>query len=262
MNKLRLKTGLLIVLEGIDGAGKTTQAAQLHDRLSEAGWDVVRTKEPTDGRWGKMLRASAQTGRLSPEEELKYFIEDRREHVDTLINPALAAGKIVIVDRYYFSTAAYQGARGLDPEAILQQNETFAPPPHLLILLEVDPSIGVRRIRQRGDKENLFEAESSLRAVAEVFKKIERPYLLRVDGHLSAADITHGLLELLHAGPLSTQPSLGQSDQPTTGNVWLALWKASQSTTEKKSHLRDKAPTNPRRGNADRKRVRSGGGAK
>jgi len=172
------------------------------------------------------LRASAQTGRLSPQEELEYFIKDRKQHVETLLEPALKKGKIVIVDRYYFSTAAYQGARGLDPDELLRLNEAFAPQPDLLVLLDVDPSIGVRRIRQRGDRENLFEAESSLHAVAQVFKRINRPYLLRIDGTLPMDDITHGLLEKLHAGPLSTVRPQG-FDEPTTGDLWLELARLS-----------------------------------
>ena len=71
------------------------------------------------GRWGKELRESAQTGRRSIEEELELFLKDRREHVNELILPRLRQGCVVIVDRYYFSTAAYEGARGLDPPAPL-----------------------------------------------------------------------------------------------------------------------------------------------
>lgn len=222
MKKRRLEKGLLVVFEGIDGAGKTTQAERLHTLLEQDGWDVIRTKEPTDGEWGQKLRASAQTGRLSPDQELDYFIKDRKQHVEQRLNPALAQGRVVIVDRYYFSTAAYQGARGMDPDELLRLNESFAPPPDLLVLLEVEPSIGIRRIRQRGDRENLFEAESSLRAVAKVFKQIDRPYLHRVDGTLTIDAITHGLLEKLYAGPLSTiaRQSL---DSPTTGDLWMEL---------------------------------------
>src|SRR5206468_12564349 len=121
------------------------------------------------------LRESASTGRLAPAEELHAFLEDRREHVATLIRPALAAGKVVIVDRYYFSTAAYQGARGQDPDELIRINEEFAPKPDLLVLLVVTPQQGIARIGQRGDAGNLFEREEDLAKSAAIFARLEAP---------------------------------------------------------------------------------------
>ena len=181
---IQLPTGILIAVEGIDGAGKTTQARALRDRLQAAGLDVLLTKEPTDGPWGRKLRASAQDGRLSPAEELE------------------AACKVVIVDRYYFSSAAYQGARGMSPEAILAENEAFAPQPDLLVLLDVPAAAGVARIRARGDKENLFEHEELLQRSGEIFRAIDRPYLLVVDGLQPPEEITNQVLARLRLGPL------------------------------------------------------------
>ncbi len=109
--------GILIVFDGIDGGGKTTQAKLLADILTAAGETVVLSKEPTDGPWGKQLRASATTGRMSLADELHAFTEDRKQHVTNLIAPALARGEIVILDRYFYSTIAYQGARGTVPHA-------------------------------------------------------------------------------------------------------------------------------------------------
>ena len=86
--------GFLMVIEGIDGAGKTTQADRIQSALQGLGFTVVRTKEPTAGRWGKLLRDSALTGRLSMEEEVETFIKDRREHVENLILPELRAGHV------------------------------------------------------------------------------------------------------------------------------------------------------------------------
>ena len=175
--------GLLVAFEGIDGAGKTTQARLLEERLRARGVEVVRTKEPTDGPWGRKLRASAAGGRLSPAAELEAFLEDRRQHVAELIAPSLARGAVVIVDRYYFSTVAYQGARGLDPQALLAANEAFAPPPDLLFLVEASPQVGLLRIARRGDRANLFEEEANLTRVAAIFAGIDRPYLRRLDGN-------------------------------------------------------------------------------
>src|SRR6266550_1777 len=111
--------GFLLVLEGIDGAGKSTLLHKLAEYCAGRGLAVVVSKEPTDGPWGRKLRESAQSGRLSLEEELELFLKDRAEHVKGLILPALSEGKVVLLDRYYLSTAAYQGARGADPVRIL-----------------------------------------------------------------------------------------------------------------------------------------------
>ena len=150
-----MRHGLFIVIEGIDGTGKSTHARRLGGWFESQGRVVVLSREPTDGPWGKKLRESAATGRLSPEDELEYFLNDRRQHVTEIIAPALAAGKVVILDSYYFSTMAYQGARGFDPAEIRRRNEEFAPVPDLLLILdlEVDHSAAAhrrpRRLRQR-----------------------------------------------------------------------------------------------------------------
>ena len=147
-NSLEAK-GYLIVIEGIDGTGKSTQATMLAEALRKSGREVVQSFEPTNGPWGKKLRDSATTGRLSIEDELEYFINDRREHVEQLIIPTIKSGGIVILDRYYFSTMAYQGARGIDPEVIRVKNETFAPQPDTLIILDLDVDIALQRIGVR-----------------------------------------------------------------------------------------------------------------
>ena len=124
-----MSQGLFIVIEGIDGTGKSTQSKRLAEWFRSRGREVVLSREPTDGPWGKKLRESATTGRLSAEEELECFLNDRREHVEMSIKPALAEGKVVILDRYYFSTMAYQGARGFDPVEIRRRNEAFGRSP-------------------------------------------------------------------------------------------------------------------------------------
>ena len=174
-------SGFLLVLEGIDGGGKSTQAKLVQERVESRGVRVLRTKEPTDGRWGKILRDSAVTGRLSLEEEVELFMKDRREHVEGELLPALREGTTVIVDRYYFSTAAYQGARGLDPQELIRRNEEFAPEPDLLVLLDVEVAQGLDRVRGRGDRANFFEQTEALRRVRDIFLSIDKPYLLKLD---------------------------------------------------------------------------------
>lgn len=195
-------SGFLIAIEGIDGAGKTTQAHFIQDELMSRGFQVMRTKEPTTGQWGQVLRDSALTGRLSIEEEVEAFIKDRREHVTEKIMLALLNGMVVIVDRYYFSTAAYQGARGVDPQELLRRNEEFAPEPDLLILLDVDPKVGLKRIRTRGDRANLFEQNNTLRRAREIFLQHQKAVsfqgrrqlnLARGPPHVARAGVRHAM---------------------------------------------------------------------
>jgi dTMP kinase len=176
--------GRLVALEGLDGSGKTTQLPDLAAALAAAGHDVVATREPTDGVWGRRIRAMARSGELvAPEEELRWFFEDRRAHVRETIAPALAEGRWVVTDRYYLSTVAYQGARGLDWRAILAQSEAEFPPPDLALIFEVSPEVGLARVRARGAAaEPAFERADFLARVAAIFAAIDRPYVRRVDG--------------------------------------------------------------------------------
>lgn len=172
--------GLFIVIEGIDGTGKSTQAKRLGEWLTAQGREVVLSREPTAGPWGKKLRESAATGRLSPEDELQYFLNDRRQHVEELIAPSLAAGKVVILDRYYFSTMAYQGARGFDPAEIRRKNEAFAPVPDLLLIMDLDVDSALERIGARGDTANEFEKRENLERCREIFLSLKDEGFVRV----------------------------------------------------------------------------------
>ena len=204
------RRGVLVAFEGIDGAGKTTQVRLLEARLRNDGIPFISTKEPTQGSWGQKIRSSAQSGRMSPADELDAFVRDRREHVAGLIEPSLAAGKVVIVDRYYLSTVAYQGARGLDPAALLALN-SFAPAPDVLIILDVEPSLGLQRIRQRGDRADLFELEEELAKARAIFRALDLPGLHLIDGTLPIeslhADISAAVLSAWHQPSAATQRS-------------------------------------------------------
>jgi dTMP kinase len=126
----------------------------------------------------------ARSGKpLAAESELRWFVEDRRVHVAEVIAPALRAGQIVLTDRYYLSTVAYQGARGLDYEQILADSEAEFPIPDLVVLLEIDPQDGLDRVHARGlGLEGVFEQRDFLARVAAVFDRVSRPYLERVPG--------------------------------------------------------------------------------
>lgn len=194
-----MKAGCLIAFEGLDGSGKSTQAARLVAVLREAGHEVVLTREPTDGPHGRRIREMARAGgAVAPEEELRCFVADRREHVARLIRPSLEAGAIVVTDRYFLSTVAYQGARGLDPARLLDESEREFPLPSLALLLEISPSAGLARVGTRhGDSEPLFEDEVFLSRVAAVFASLERPYLVRVDGAAPEETVHRRILALV-----------------------------------------------------------------
>lgn len=187
-----MKRGRLLVFEGLDGCGKTTQVEALCAALRAAGQDVLRTGEPTDGPSGRRIREMARSGRaVAAAEELRWFVEDRRAHVAELIEPALAAGRLVVSDRYTLSTVAYQGARGLDWKALLAESEAEFPVPDLVLLLEIDPDAGLARVEARGgQREGVFEERARLACVAEIFRAIERPYVERIDA-TPPRDVVH-----------------------------------------------------------------------
>lgn len=194
-----MQKGWLIVFEGIDGAGKSTQADLLARAFEAEGRTVVSTREPTDGPHGARIRSlSGQGAAVSLEEELEYFIEDRKEHVRDVITPALGRGEVVISDRYYLSNVAYQGARGLSPAEVLERNEALFPHPSAAVLLETPPRQAVARVEKRGEALNLaYESEDFLVRVAEIYAEIDRPYLVRVRGDRSPADVHHDVIGAL-----------------------------------------------------------------
>lgn len=178
----RTRRGRLIVFEGTDGTGKSTQLKLLHRGLAQQGLPVVSTREPTDGAFGRQIRnLYVNRHQYSREEELELFLADRREHVRDFLQPNLDLGKIILCDRYYFSTAAYQGALGLDPEEILRRN-AFAPEPDLVLLFQAPLWLSIERITNgRGDTLNRFEQREFLEKVAAIFAAIDRPCIRRID---------------------------------------------------------------------------------
>ena len=183
---MSLKKGFLVVFEGIDGAGKTTQAGLLFDNLIRRGFSVVLSKEPTDDTiHGLKIKKLAEGERTdtTPTDEYSLFLNDRKIHVENVIKPALIEKKIVILDRYYFSNIAYQGALGLDPQKIKKDNESFAPKPEVVFFLRMPAHIGIRRIQKsRPEKPNLFEQEDYLTKVERVFESMKENYIVDING--------------------------------------------------------------------------------
>lgn len=192
----RAKKGLFIVFEGIDGSGKTTQARMLADYLASRGVRVLLTSEPSDGPVGTHIRSL--TTRPEPEAEALLFTEDRRDHLNRTILPALAQGVTVICDRYVYSSAAYQGARGLDPESILAENSAFALPADVTFLIEIDVDSALARIGEgRENQFTQFEVRSDLEKVDTIYRSLTDPFIIRINGEGSAEQVQKLILEEL-----------------------------------------------------------------
>lgn len=178
-----MKRGILIVFEGIDGSGKSTQLRRTAALLRARGLDILETGEPTKGLWGRKIREMARTtDRVPRETELAWFIKDRREHMRDVVGPALAAGRVVLCDRSYFSTVAYQGARGFDPATLLADSQAEFGRPDLVLFFDIDPEDGLARVAARGGEvEPVFEELNYLERVAEIFRSLEVPERVRID---------------------------------------------------------------------------------
>jgi dTMP kinase len=168
------RKGYFFVLEGIDGSGKTSACKILLERLRHDGFDTVYLREPTtESPWGKEIRQRSPKGELSPSEELELFIKDREWHIQNKIIPALVAGQIILMDRYFFATGAYQsGVTGIPWKEILRMNreDIHAPEPDIIFILDVDAETGLARATGRENKANLqFEKIDRLIGVRQVY---------------------------------------------------------------------------------------------
>lgn len=167
---LPLTTNRFIVLDGVNGAGKSTVLRHLVAALTARGFTVTATFEPGDTALGREIRPlllDPKRERPTPMSELFLFAADRAEHVAKTIRPALQRGDYVVSDRYYYSTEAFQGyGRGLDRAAIqsINLNAIDGMVPALVILLDLDPQVGLERTRTRRSithsPDDAFETET------------------------------------------------------------------------------------------------------
>ena len=192
--------GWLIAFEGIDGTGKSTQCKEMEVYLKKIGIPVSRFREPTDGFWGQKIRKMLTVGRgdITREEELSWFIEDRREDVENNITPSLNADKVVLLDRYYYSTAAYQGALGLDPDSILRENENFAPIPDRAYIFIAPPEECLARIERSRESHSSFEKLEYLKQVQKIFNSFQGTNIKRIKSSGTIEDIHTQLCEDVH----------------------------------------------------------------
>ena len=191
-----MKQGTLIVFEGIDGTGKSTQCGLLAKSLSEMEVPNIALAEPTRGAWGMKIRKLLSDGRqgISPQEELSWFINDRKEDIEKNIMPALKENIAVLMDRYYFSTAAYQGALGLEPDQIRLENEKFAPVPDRVLIFLTSPEKCLERIESSRDQKSAFEKLDYLKNVQKIFKSFSGPNIRFIESVGSISDVHEKVL--------------------------------------------------------------------
>ncbi|MGC8538067.1 MAG: dTMP kinase [Candidatus Micrarchaeia archaeon] len=172
---------MFIAIDGIDGTGKTIQAARLVKRLNAEGFKAELTREPTDGLIGSIIRSmlsQSSTERPSLLSLQLLFTADRNEHVIACKAKIESKDVILVSDRYYFSTVAYGSASGINAEYLKLINGIF-PKPDLSIIFEANPEVAIGRINKRGEKE-IFERVEFLKKV-QVAYRVEFPDAVFID---------------------------------------------------------------------------------
>jgi dTMP kinase len=189
------KKGAFICIEGLDGSGKTTQAKLLAKKLRKSH-NTVYTTEPSQGKIGTFIRERCLYGekRLSSVIEALLFAADRIEHVENEVLPALNAGKLVISDRYLYSSLAYQGATGLSLEWIEKVNE-HALKPDLAVFLDVDPKTVMRRLKFKKSVMEIMETQQKVRDV--YLKFVAKGELIRLDGDRTKDEVAEALSDMV-----------------------------------------------------------------
>jgi len=184
--------GKFIVFEGPDGSGQSTQASFLAEFFMKNGKDIVVTKEPTQtSEAGKRIKKILEEKiEIDPMKLQKLYVDDREEHLNSLIIPALKKGSIVICDRYLFSTLAFGKAHGADLEELIKMNDNFLYP-DLIFFLNVDAKICIERIEKRADPKTLFEKEERLAKVLKNYQDLALRFenIKVIDGEKSKEEV-------------------------------------------------------------------------
>jgi len=171
--------GVLVNLEGIDGCGKSTQSKLLLEKLEGEGEKVIILKEPTKRPHGQKLWDVLHGKRKATNEEiLELFVLDRIQHVEEKIQPALDDGTVILMDRYYYSSMAYQVAGGIDVEEI-REKHVFAPKPDVVLIFDLPVSVALERVKGHSDADE-FEKEEHLEKVREAYLDLGNDSLVRI----------------------------------------------------------------------------------
>lgn len=185
--------GFFIVLEGIDGCGKTVHSKALCEALKRLSYDVTYTTEPSESQIGRLIELEfLQKAKVSPQVEALLFAADRFDHLTFEVLPMLNANKIVVSDRYVYSSLAYQGAQGLKLDWIREVNY-FATRPNLALYLDVPAEVGLSRKRGRSVLEKL-ELEKKVREI--YLGLVESGELIKVDSNRSLDIVRKEVLAL------------------------------------------------------------------
>jgi len=190
------KRGVFICIEGLDASGKTTHARRLVRNLRRRGFDAVYTTEPSLGEIGRFVRKQVlqRKRRVPSVMEALLFAVDRVDHVEKGIKPALEEGKIVVSDRYVYSSLAYQGAAGLDLKWIEEINR-LALPPDLAIYMDVPPEVVVKRMKR---KKSVMENLETQRRVRDIYMKfVENGRLVPINGNREKDEVAKDILAVV-----------------------------------------------------------------
>jgi dTMP kinase len=170
---------VLVNLEGIDGCGKSTQSKLLKKKLEKEKEKVIILKEPTKGPHGLKLWEMLQGKRKATNEEiLELFVLDRKQHVEDKIQPALDERFIVLMDRYYYSSMAYQAAGGIDID-IIRNRHLFAPEPDIVLIFDLPVPVALERVKGHS-KADEFEKEEHLEKVRDAYLHLRNDPLVRI----------------------------------------------------------------------------------
>ncbi len=191
-----MSKGRFIVLEGPDGSGTTTHSKLLAERLKKEGQNVLLTAEPTDSPIGKFIREQLKLKTIPSASALQLlFCADRAAHIETVVKPALEAGKIVISDRYVISTLVYGEALGLDPDWLLRVNTPFLEPNVMMIALPSFP-VCMERLKKRR-KLDVFENAKFMRKVHDLYDRAihDDPSIRHIDTEKSKEEVSEEVFE-------------------------------------------------------------------